>query len=425
MERSSSVKNTGSTFQRAAYDSETLNFLRAILESQQQALHDLEQKLPEALHAVKVESAAMALAHLGSGAAFLSKVHVISALERESAELSEMREQVTDLIHRIDLSVHQTVEAESSFQARLSQLVTRIGWGLSSPGFVAALRGFAATADGILAFKLAGLPALVALAVTSKRGPNLTAGTIAAPMVLAGDPVKGSRLSRVAQTKAIAPRTLAQLAARIPDSAAHSPQIRIENYGDTSCPNWIVYYAGTVQMSPNADGEPWDLTSNLTLMAANESASLEAVKSAMSEAGIEKSDHVLHVGFSQGGILAAELASRAPKGTADLVTFGAPIAHLNLEKVGGVVAVEHQEDLVPALAGLPSATLKDRLVISASAFDELPQSEEALPAHNLHRYAETISRVESGKNLALSAEVEKILGQHRGRGTSELWRADR
>ena len=419
------MNECGYPFQGSAFDSETLNFVRSILEPQQQALHNLEQRLTEALQAVKDESAAIALAHLGSGAAFLSRLHVMSAVEREIIELGKLREQVTDLINRIHLSVHQTVAAESSFHARLSQLITRIGWGLSSPGFVAALRGFASTADGILAFKLAGFPALAALAVTSKRGPNLSAAAIVAPMLLAAASEKGPRLSRVAQSKAVAPRTLAQLAARIPDSAAHSPQIRIDNYGDASCPNWIVYYAGTVQMSPNAKGEPWDLTSNLTLMAANESASLEAVKSAMSEAGIEKSDHVLHVGFSQGGILAAEMASRAPKGTADLVTFGAPIAHLNLEKVGGVVAVEHQEDLVPALAGLPSPTLKDRLVISASAFDELPQSGEALPAHNLQRYAETISRAESGKNSALSAEVEKILGQHRGMGTSELWRADR
>lgn len=419
------MNNTGLTFQRSAFDSETLNFLRFSLESQQQALHGLEQKLSEALQAVKVESAALALVHLGSGAAFLSRVHVISALEREFIELSKMREWVTALIDRIDLSVHQTAQAESSFQARLSQLVTRIGWGLSSPGFVAALRGFAATADGILAFKLAGLPALAALAVSSRSGPNLTAGAIAAPMVLAAAPEKESRLSRVAQTKVAAPRTLEQLATRIPDSASNSPQIRIEKYGDANRPNWIVYYAGTVQMSSNADGEPWDLTSNLTLMAVNESASLEAVKLAMANAGIEKEDHVLHVGFSQGGILAAEMAARAPKGTADLVTFGAPIAHMNLGTVGGVVAVEHQEDLVPALAGLSLPALKDRFVISASAFSELPQSGEALPAHNLQRYAETISRVESDKNAALSAEVEKILRQHRGRGTSELWRADR
>jgi pimeloyl-ACP methyl ester carboxylesterase len=132
----------------------------------------------------------------------------------------------------------------------------------------------------------------------------------------------------------------------------------------------------------------------------------------------------VHVGFSQGGLIAAQIATQAPPNTASLSTFGSPVSHLDLSGLRGVITAEHSEDLVPALSGFHATIGHDRHTILASA--ELGQQEqEMLPAHNMTRYTQTTERAELRGEAGLSREKVKIFAGFAGTGEASSWRSDR
>ena len=62
--------------------------------------------------------------------------------------------------------------------------------------------------------------------------------------------------------------------------------MRIERYGDAEHPRWVVYIGGTVDWSPTASTEPWDMTSNVAAVADQEAGSYRAVLQALQAAGV-------------------------------------------------------------------------------------------------------------------------------------------
>lgn len=140
---------------------------------------------------------------------------------------------------------------------------------------------------------------------------------------------------------------------------------RIDN--GTGTPAYVVAIPGTESWSPSAGGQPRDLSANLGLVAGNPTAAAESVRMAMDAAGIAPGSPVMLVGHSQGGIIAGQLASDPAfverYGVTHVMTYGAPIDHMQLAPGVGVLQVQHGADLVPRLdlGGLsPTTGFPDR-----------------------------------------------------------------
>ena len=95
-----------------------------------------------------------------------------------------------------------------------------------------------------------------------------------------------------------------------------------------------------------------DLDSNLALVMtpALQTQYEAAVLSAIEQAGITPADHLMLVGFSQGGIMAGHLAAyNSDLGVDAIIVSGAPIDHMPIPDSVDVVSIQHDYDPVPRL----------------------------------------------------------------------------
>jgi pimeloyl-ACP methyl ester carboxylesterase len=126
---------------------------------------------------------------------------------------------------------------------------------------------------------------------------------------------------------------------------------RVDN--GTGTPGYVVSVPGTERWGPDAGPMPRDLSANLNLVAGNPTAAAESVRMAMDAAGIPPGSPVMLVGHSQGGIIAAQLASDPAfverYGVSHVMTYGAPIDHMQLAPGVQALQVQHGNDVVPRL----------------------------------------------------------------------------
>jgi hypothetical protein len=126
---------------------------------------------------------------------------------------------------------------------------------------------------------------------------------------------------------------------------------RIDN--GTGTPAYVVSIPGTETWSPSAGATGRDLTANLALVAGDPTAAAESVRLAMDQAHIPPGSPVMLVGHSQGGIIAGTLASDPAfvqqYGVTNVMTYGAPIDHLDIDPSVRVMQVQHTTDVVPRL----------------------------------------------------------------------------
>ncbi|MDP9821564.1 PGAP1-like alpha/beta domain-containing protein [Nocardioides massiliensis] len=160
---------------------------------------------------------------------------------------------------------------------------------------------------------------------------------------------------------------------------------------------YVVQIPGTQVWDPVADpANRYDLTSNVTLMTQQERAIItEAVAQAMRDAGLSSAHPVMLMGHSQGGIIAAAIASdpalQREFGIDSVLTAGSPIGRFPIPDDVAVLAIEHAEDAVPKLdaADNPDRPNWTTIVrdLPDSAFDG--QQSPIAEAHGLDDYAET------------------------------------
>ena len=224
------------------------------------------------------------------------------------------------------------------------------------------------------------------------------------------------------------PSGFADLASRIPPSRSDSSQVRVERYsGGDGKPAYVVYVGGTVDTSPVAGREPFDITSDLVGVAGLDPASLRATEQAMREAGVRPGDTVIPVGYSQGGIVATSIATSGDYDIPALVTFGSPTAGVDVASSTVDVAVEHTDDLVPALGGIPLAGDRgggDRIVVTRQTYSgEVPAGSSPIDAHLMSEYAVTAQKMDAAQDPRLAAALSTL--PTGGSGHAELFRGDR
>lgn len=305
---------------------------------------------------------------------------------------------------------------------------------LVDPAFVSLVRTLISSADDIALGAVGAPPAIAHILGGEGTGIVGLSSMAGALLLLAGRhayTTTSMTLSRSAPLPVGPPASLADAAARIPASGAGKPQVRIERYADQpGRPSYAVYIAGTSDFSTGGS-EPFDMASNLAGIAGSDSAAQQATVEAMNDAGIRHGDAVTFLGHSQGGLVAARIAASGVYSTEGLITFGSPSGQIPVPATVAHVAVEHAEDITPALGGGPvdGAAGRDRIVVTRGLFGETGPPPGATPgdAHHMVRYAETAALIDASPDPRLTPmrEVLAGLGAAGSGGTAVSYRAER
>jgi hypothetical protein len=314
----------------------------------------------------------------------------------------------------------------------LQDYLKRHGRILTSPASVAIIREMASDADGFgTGFLLVPPPIADALESTRITGvPSSSNAVVDAGRTLGLFEPTGEVVRKTSSFEFGTPPTSLVDRAKsfpTPETDPNGEQIRIDRYVEAGKPDrFDVYIAGTVTFDPKTGTQPFDLTSDLNGVGGQSSASYDAVVHAMRQAGVTPSSPVVLNGYSQGGLLAAQVAASGQFDVHGVVTFGAPSAQVAIPASIPVLTVRNAEDLVPATSGYdtnPHAVVVERPVFASSPVP----SEWAVPAHRLSYYSQTASIVDESH----SSEVRNILdplnrfGAGATRIDSTLWVATR
>ena len=299
---------------------------------------------------------------------------------------------------------------------------------LSDPRFVQFARVSIVSVDD-LAAGAAGLPLpVVRLLGDDGLGPlglDTTVGAVAAGASLFGA-LRETRVRTVPLFSAPSTRAhgFADRAARVPRGRA---QVRIDRYSARGRPDrFEVYLGGTADFSPRSGKEPWDLTSNISALSGEPSGAYRAVVDALDQAGVGAQSPLVVTGYSQGGLVAAQLAASGHYDVRGLYTLGAPSGQVDVPRDVLWVAVEHTDDVVPALGGTWATA--DPVLVRREVFsDRPPPPELAVPAHAAAHYRATAELIDAANESRLrDARAEfSAVGRGAERVESTWYRASR
>lgn len=257
-------------------------------------------------------------------------------------------------------------------------------------------------------------------------------GALLAALLLhpAGGPITVTRTER---EEVRAPHRLVDLVDRIPDGHEPGGQIRIERYAGDGGTRWIVAIGGTVTFARDSGDEPFDLASDVLGVAHRPSDSERAVLQAMADAGVQRDEPVLLVGHSQGALNAVRVAQDGGYAVGGVVQLGGPTGQITLPQDVPVLALEHDEDLVPVLGGTAAGgdAGDRRLVVRRSLPDggfgvRTSPGTAVFPAHDLGAYRRTLETVEASDDARVAAFTRSIGPFLDGsEGVSTRWRARR
>ena len=212
---------------------------------------------------------------------------------------------------------------------------------------------------------------------------------------------------------------------RIPQRA---DQIRIDRYTTPDGQaRFEVYLAGTKDMAAGSGSEPWDMTSNVAALAnrtgADSAGSYRAAVQAMRDAGVSSATPVTLTGYSQGGLLAAELAASGEYRVDGLVTFGAPAGQVAVPHDIPYLAIEHNNDLVPALGGTFASS--EPVIVRRELSPTELAGPAVLPAHELSNYRETARLIDGSTDERLARLLGRVNHSAATPVSSTLYRATR
>lgn len=244
-------------------------------------------------------------------------------------------------------------------------------------------------------------------------GLTTSAGLLAAVATpygaLAESPVRVDRVST--RTDKAPATTFEERVRRIPGG---DPQIRIDRVRVDGAPDrFEVYIGGTRDLSLVADTEPWDMTSNVHALAMGDAGSYRSAQEAMRLAGITANTPVQFIGHSQGALVASALAGSGDYDARGLLTVGGVVSQRLVPEGVPWVAIEHTDDLVPALGGnrvAPDAVLVRRQAL----LGETVPSDSLLPAHELSRYQQTAALLDGAGDSRSGAVLDTLNEFSRG-----------
>jgi hypothetical protein len=183
--------------------------------------------------------------------------------------------------------------------------------------------------------------------------------------------------------------------------------------------SWVVSIPGTKLWQVDNPPNPFDLATNLKAAGGQVNAVGAGVTAALADAGAKPGQPVLLAGHSQGGIVAAQLASdpafTSAFTVAGVLTVGSPIAGLRPTPSTTVLSLEHTQDLVPALAGEINPAGRNHTTVSRdlSKADQ-PELREAaedpagVESHWIGRYVNTGELVDASDDPSIRSWLDDM-----------------
>ncbi|MEX2441494.1 MAG: hypothetical protein WD400_02480 [Pontimonas sp.] len=200
---------------------------------------------------------------------------------------------------------------------------------------------------------------------------------------------------------------VAERIARIPEG---SNPVRVERYATPEGGfHTEVFVSGTRTWSLGETTDPFDVRSNLALVAGAPAAATMVTERAMRSAGVRPGDGVTFVGHSQGGAVAATLAESGRYHTRGLITIGAPVGSQPVTGDYPALRIQHRDDVVADLAG--RALVGQQTVVLA---DSGAAVGDVSGAHSRDRYFQTATRIDLSWGEALSWWGVGLAGPLRG-----------
>ncbi|WP_207455268.1 hypothetical protein [Desertivibrio insolitus] len=239
-----------------------------------------------------------------------------------------------------------------------------------------------------------GGTALPATVAPLPSAPNRAVATGTVTPVLAPVTVRPSG----GATATTAPTGVADRLARIPPGAG--AQVRVETYRAEDGSEVVeVFVAGTDSKAPVVGGDnPWDWESNAVAAVGDESSdSYRATVAALEEAGVDSGTPVNVTGYSQGARIAALLAASGDYNVNAVLEAGGPSGDVHLPADVAHVALQHDDDFVPALGGYPDDP--NVVVVGREALTAPPG--DVWDAHAIERYRETGELADASQDDAL------------------------
>jgi hypothetical protein len=345
-----------------------------------------------------------------------------SEIERITANLATIQTRLTDelqpiaqlngLIHHLQLDAHLP---ETMIRLGLQRHGCFIASESYFTGDARIAHHLAAVADAIHSHpwlqRLIPNPVWVGLATTvglsALSNSNLTALGVRAvvgefPADKIGNSISklpnvGVKLLPITPVKVYqSPRSLTSLASRLNNESGN---IRLESYQTNKGRLVVVYLPGTSDWNPVEGKKAFDVRSDVELLGNGEkSTSYRAANAALDAFGVTSSDRLIVVGYSQGGMVASELAE-SHKNVDAIVTLGSPIAKEEIPSGVKVISLEHSNDVVPALSGATNPMTENWA--TASRHVDVNPGETILKAHGIHEYVQTAALADESTDAGL------------------------
>lgn len=219
-------------------------------------------------------------------------------------------------------------------------------------------------------------------------------------------------------------------------------RIRLERTAPTSGgpAAWTVFVPPTQTWSIDGGSNPFDGTSNLVGFSGARADAGDAVLEVLRCAGVPPDEPLLLVGYSQGGITAAQLAAdeavRRRYDVHAVMTVGSPVALVDMPDDVQVLSIQHSQDLVTVLDGEQNPSGPGWTTVTRDLLDEDtgdPEVAERLSRdpwvpHHYRPYAETTQMVDAADDESLRAwrqAVAPFLAADGTTTTATEWQATR
>jgi hypothetical protein len=318
---------------------------------------------------------------------------IVPALPLALGYLQRAADQCDYLAKRLDELARETASQESWRQKRLLTVRDNFAWlAVAGSAWGASGKGGAWAQSMTVGSGNTRKPR------STLRGSQPQAVFDDAAAVLLGNEARphGSRVIPVRRLDGVTPAlTMADRIARIPQPGT---PVRIETYrGTDGSTHADVFIAGTNQWSVGTGDSPFDMESNLALVAGFDASSVSATTQAMRRAGISPGDSVSFTGHSQGGLVAATLAESGVYVTRSLVTVGAPTSTVPIRGDYPALIIEHSNDVVTGLGGA-RVTTGATVVSRDSGHGRL----DIYGAHSQDGYVETAALIDKSAGVDLA-----------------------
>ena len=170
----------------------------------------------------------------------------------------------------------------------------------------------------------------------------------------------------------------------------------------------VVYLPGTDDLATtpwSQDADVRDLGTNLLLVSGDDNAYQQGVLDALQQAGVRPGEPVALVGHSQGGMVAAAIASQgSPYTVTHVVTAGSPTAHLDGFPPGThVLSLENHGDVVPLLDGEDNPDSAEQVTVR---FDD--GAAGVVGDHDLGHYAGGALAVQASDDASVRDQLASL-----------------